>query len=112
MCGIINHFPWFLVISITYTQSIVRKASLEEEASEDASPRGDSVLSGPSSFEGHVTSCSATERALLLAFALRWRHELGSLSSDKAKEYEREIWLSHIHAIIENMEATVRNAAL
>ena len=51
--------------------------------------------------------CTATERALLLAFALKWRKETGKVTTEQLREFEKEIWLSHIHATIEEMESSV-----
>jgi len=56
---------------------------------------------------GERTSCSATERALLLAYALKWRKETNTLSAEQLREFEKEIWLSHIHAMVEETEGSV-----
>ncbi len=53
------------------------------------------------------TVCTATERALLLALALKWRTESRVMTAERLREFEKEIWLSHIHATIEEMEGLV-----
>ena len=69
---------------------------------------GDESLDTSSENEpGEKTSCSATERALLLAYALKWRKETNTLSAEQLREFEKEIWLSHIHAMVEETEGLV-----
>ena len=60
-----------------------------------------------SSQPGDKPSCTAMERALLLAFALKWRKETDTLTAEQLREFEKEIWLSHIHATIVEMESVV-----
>lgn len=83
--------PALLTISM---QSIVRGSSDEESPKDPTEGRPHSHL-------------SAMERALLLAFALKRRKETDTLSADQLKAFEKEIWLSHIHATVEEMETSV-----
>ena len=50
-----------------------------------------------------LPACSAKDRALLLALALKWRKEskTSSLTLDQVQECEREIWVEHIRAAME-----------
>ena len=56
---------------------------------------------------GEKSGCSATEKALLLAYALKWRKRTNMLSAEQLRELEKEIWLSHIHAIVEETDESV-----
>ena len=56
---------------------------------------------------GEKSGCSATEKALLLAYALKWRKKTNTLSAEQLKESEKEIWLSHIHAMVEETDGSV-----
>ena len=90
-----------------YTQSVVHHSS-----DRSGSPSTHSSTSSPSSsfISPHSfppMTCSATERALLLAFALKWRKETDTMTSDQMKEFEKEIWRSHIHASVEDMQRSV-----
>ena len=53
-------------------------------------------------------SITAMERALLLALALKWRKQSDVLNVEQIKDLEREIWVSHIHSAMEEMENSVR----
>ena len=53
------------------------------------------------------TSITPMERALLLALALKWRKEKENLTSEQIRDFEREIWLSHIRSAMEDMESPV-----
>ena len=44
---------------------------------------------------------------MLLAFALKWRKETDVISAEQLREFEREIWLSHLHAAMEDGQDTV-----
>ena len=50
-----------------------------------------------------LPACSAKDRALLLALALKWRKEskTSSLTAEQIQECEREIWVEHIRAAME-----------
>ena len=50
-----------------------------------------------------LPACSAKDRALLLALALKWKKEskTSSLTPDEVQQCEREIWVEHIHAAME-----------
>ena len=82
----------FSILSLS-SQSIVHAPVSDD-------PQG-SLLQAP------LASCYASERALLLAFALRWRRETNTLAAEQMREVEKEIWLSHIHATVEEMENSV-----
>ena len=56
---------------------------------------------------GEKSGCSATEKALLLAYALKWRKKTNTLSAEQLRESEKEIWLSHIHAMVEETDGSV-----
>ena len=53
--------------------------------------------------DGHC-SVTAMEKALLLALVLKWHKDSDTLKSDQIREFERKIWLSHIHSAIEQEE--------
>jgi spatacsin len=85
--------------------------SVVHHSSDVAKPTPSSPTSSPSSSSSSSSShsfppltCSATERALLLAFALKWRRETDTMTADQLKEFEREIWRSHIRASVEDMQ--------
>ena len=65
---------------------------------EGASRTTESELSSPS-----LPACSAKDRALLLALALKWRKEskTATLTPDELQECERQIWVEHIRAAME-----------
>lgn len=48
--------------------------------------------------------CSAKDRALLLALALKWKKESTALcpSPEQLRVFEREIWVQHIRAAMES----------
>lgn len=55
-----------------------------------------------------ITLTTAMERALLLALALKWRKQSDDkLSPEEIKDLEREIWLSHIHYAMDELENSV-----
>lgn len=49
-------------------------------------------------------TCSAKDRALLLALALKWRKEskTQTVSAEQLRVFEREIWVEHIRASMES----------
>ena len=47
------------------------------------------------------------EKSLLLALALKWRQNNNNLDTEHLQELEREIWLSHIHSTVEEIENLV-----
>ena len=51
---------------------------------------------------------TAMEKSLLLALALKWRQQSDNLNTEQIQEIEREIWLSHIHSAVEEIEKSVR----
>ena len=77
-----------------YSQSIV--SSLNEDVPQEGAM--ESEVPSPS-----LPACSAKDRALLLALALKWRKEskTSSLTLDQVQECEREIWVEHIRAAME-----------
>lgn len=92
----------------TPTQSVVHHSSdLSTPTPTSSSPPSPSN-SSPHSFP--PLHCSASERALLLALALKWHRETNTMTDDQMKEFEKEIWLSHIHASVEDMQKSVSNA--
>ena len=42
-----------------------------------------------------------------MAYALKWRKRTNMLSAEQLRELEKEIWLSHIHAIVEETDESV-----
>ena len=82
-----------------FPQSIVHSSSEDQTETHDG--EGQQLVSSSG------ITCSAMERALLLAFALKWRKETETLTNDQLREFEKEIWLSHIHSAIEQMEGSV-----
>lgn len=54
-----------------------------------------------------LLSVTAMEKALLLALALKWRQQSDNLNSEQIEELERDIWLSHIHSAMEELESKV-----
>ena len=94
----------------THTQTLTQ--SVVHHSSDIATPTLSSPSSSPSSSTSSTHSfppltCGATERALLLAFALKWRRETDTMTADQMKEFEREIWRSHIRASVEEMQRAV-----
>ncbi|XP_064396222.1 spatacsin-like isoform X6 [Halichondria panicea] len=52
-----------------------------------------------------TTPCSAMECARLLAYALKWRKlSPVAITTEQTREFEREIWRSHIKATMETLE--------
>ena len=56
-----------------------------------------------------TSSVTALEKSLLLALALKWRQQSDVFNSDQIEELEKEIWLSHIHSTVEELENSVSN---
>lgn len=50
---------------------------------------------------------TAMEKSLLLALALKWRQQSDNLNTEQIQEIEREIWLSHIHSAVQEIEKSV-----
>ena len=74
--------------------------SLGAEGQQDAANEaveGDVATSPP-------PTCSAKDRALLLALALKWRKEskTETVSPEQMRVFEREIWVEHIRAAMES----------
>ena len=82
----------------TLLQSVVHSLSEDVPLEEGTSNTTETELAPPS-----PPACSAKDRALLLALALKWRKEskLSSLSPEQLREFEREIWVEHIRAAME-----------
>ena len=93
----ITHIIYTLSLSLSLTQSVVNSLS-EDALVEGASRTTESELSSPS-----LPACSAKDRALLLALALKWRKEskTATLTPDELQECERQIWVEHIRAAME-----------
>ena len=53
--------------------------------------------------------CSAKDRALLLALALKWRKEskTQTISPEQLCVFEREIWVQHIRAAMESTTVSI-----
>ena len=83
-----------------YTNACIYSQSIVSSLSEDVPQEGamESEVPSPS-----LPACSAKDRALLLALALKWRKEskTSSLTLDQVQECEREIWVEHIRAAME-----------
>ena len=47
------------------------------------------------------------EKSLLLALALKWRQSNDGLDTEDLEELEREIWLSHIHSTVDEIDNLV-----
>lgn len=54
-----------------------------------------------------VASVTAMEKSLLLALALKWRQQSDNLNTEQIQHLERDIWLSHIHSAVQEMENSV-----
>ena len=87
-------------------QSVVHHAS-DLTTPTPLSPSSSPSSSTSSSHSFPPLTCTATERALLLAFALKWRRETDTMTADQMKDFEREIWRSHIRASVEEMQRSV-----
>ena len=90
----------------TYThllQSVVHSLS-RDSSLQESSEATESELSPPT-----LPACSAKDRALLLALALKWRREskTSTLSPEQLQEFEREIWVEHIRAAMEASNVSV-----
>ena len=81
----------------SFPQSVVNSLS-ENALMKGASGTTGSELSSPS-----LPACSAKDRALLLALALKWRKEIktATLTPEELQESERQIWVEHIRAAME-----------
>lgn len=55
----------------------------------------------------HLASVTAMEKSLLLALALKWRQQSDNLNTEQIQELEREIWLSHIHSAVGEIDKSV-----
>lgn len=64
-------------------------------------------LSSPTNGSIQVSSITAMEKSLLLALALKWQQQSDNLNTDQIQDLEREIWLSHIHSTMEELENKV-----
>lgn len=42
-----------------------------------------------------------------MAYALKWQKKTNTLSAEQLRESEKEIWLSHIHAMVEETDGSV-----
>ena len=100
-------FPLLSLLLSPPTQSIVHSSTIEEPSGDTPTHKQTDpyILCSP-------IQCTATERALLLAFSLKWRRETDTVTAEQLKEFEKEIWLSHIHATIEEMESLVSCTSL
>lgn len=47
------------------------------------------------------------EKSLLLALALKWRQSNDGVDTEHLEELEREIWLSHIHSTVDEIDNLV-----
>lgn len=63
--------------------------------------------SSTSEHEQGLARITAREKSLLLALALKWRQQSDNLNSDQIQELEREIWLSHIHSTMKELQNSV-----
>ena len=54
-----------------------------------------------------VSVVTPMEKSLLLALALKWRQNNANFDAEHLQELEREIWLSHVHSTVEEIENTV-----
>lgn len=54
-----------------------------------------------------LASITAMEKSLLLALALKWRQQSDNLNPEQIQELERDIWLSHIHSAVGEIENSV-----
>ncbi len=90
----------FLSVCVFLTQRIVHNG-IEELSSSALSSREATPIE-------QTTPCSAMECARLLAYALKWRKlSPVAITTDQTREFEREIWCSHIKATMETLETVV-----
>lgn len=80
-----------------HIQSLVH--SLNEEVPKDS----ENEMGTPSPV------CSAKDKALLLALALKWRKEskTQTISLEQLRVFEREIWVQHIRAAMESTTVSI-----
>ena len=82
----------------THSQSVVHHSKEPHSTSPPPPPPPHSVL---------PLHCTATKRALLLAFALKWRKETDTISANQLKEFEGNMALSYPRHCGGNEQGTV-----
>lgn len=54
-----------------------------------------------------AASITAMEKSLLLALALKWHQQSDNLNTEQIQDLERDIWLSHIHSAMGELDNSV-----